>query len=509
MKNISLNKEETITVATSISPKDIENQRNAINTWIELGFHVVSLNCIEEYEKLKPYFPDIEFVVVKRDARNEYGKPYVYFDDFMEFFRNCDSKICGIINSDIYLFVESHIFKNYIYKQAEKSIIFGSRMDVKSLDSLIGTMLNNGFDYFFFDREISFLYPKEEFCIGQPVWDYWIILIPILNKVRIKKIINPIAYHIKHPLNWSSETGAKFLKRILKNHGDKLSEFQNEIKWHKHFINLLKIINDHCEEIVLHNNNDKQRILVVYDNCGVNIEKSITYKSILEQTYNNFRIIIDKRENIDATQFDEELIYFIREGCILNKYFLTFMNDIIKKNDYAVCGIKLIDNNNGLNQSIYPVNLSTMNFKINEIIEECIIYRTKFLQRVNKDFNNLMNGTLSFVGDTLVQLSNIEYISRRLNKIKSSKIYIYGAGGHTKDLFNKIDFSQFNICGILDSNKNLEGFGVNNYPIYHFSKINELQIDYILISSLSYEKEIYNQLKESFQEDKLIRIYFI
>ena len=101
-KNISTNgaspKEDVITIATSLAPgKDLHNQRMAINSWLKLGFKVISMNSTEEIAVLQSDFSDIEFVKVHRDGRDKFTKPYIYFDDCLAYVAESESKICGIV----------------------------------------------------------------------------------------------------------------------------------------------------------------------------------------------------------------------------------------------------------------------------------------------------------------------------------------------------------------------------------------------------------------------------
>jgi hypothetical protein len=202
-----------ITIATSLAPtKNLDGQRKVINSWCKLGFKCVSINAPDEIAMLEEYFPDIEFVVAFRDARTRFGKPYIYFDDFLTYFAGSDSKICGIVNSDIYLCGDK--FHSFISKEAVNSLVYGSRIDIKALDNLQGKLYEWGFDYFFFDRKIITNYPKSDFCIGLPWWDYWIILVAILCEFPVKKVTALVAYHVKHKNGWNKES-CRLLKEAM------------------------------------------------------------------------------------------------------------------------------------------------------------------------------------------------------------------------------------------------------------------------------------------------------
>lgn len=506
MSKKAVNKKSII--ATSIAPVNIDNQRNAIDTWIRLGFDVISLNCKEEWEIIRNYFPDINFHIVDKDAREELGKPYVYFDSFMDFFKNSDYDICGIVNSDIYFFNLDESFKEYIAGEATGSLVYGSRMEINSLDNLSGVFYNKGFDYFFFDREFSHIYPATGLCIGQPAWDFWIIFEPIAKKLKVKKIINPIAYHISHKINWETQNISKFLRHIFfRQEVLCFNEFSRVQNFWEYSINFISIFNTYSEKIITYKRNDSLRVKVFYN--GNPSSDSQTYKSLCSQSYKNKSIEVRKKEEVDIADVEEDLVCFIDERVVLDEEYLLLMVNSLGDRDCILCGISLKDNEGRFVENVYPVNIDTMEIDKSRFIDECVMYKTKVLQDagVLDDAPNRMNR--GFIGQGLVEVDYKEYVRKRILPYKKKRLYIFGAGGHTVNLLNQIDFSEFELCGIIDSNADLEGQTIQGYPVFYKGNIEKMEIDYILISSQSYEKEIFEDLKQSFNEEKLIRIYQI
>lgn len=228
-----LNKNK-ITVATSIAPKNLDKQKIAIQSWIDVGFSVISINTKEEIEFLEQQFKEIKFIEANRDARNFAEKPYIYFDNVMQSLQESGSEICGIINSDIILNVNSG-FYNYIFNLAKDSFVYGSRTDVNSLNSLVGNFYEFGFDIFFFNRNIISLFPKSDFCLGLPWWDYWIVIIPLIKNIKLKRIMTPVALHLWHETNYNIkywiELGKIFINYLNENNFAKFKKiyFQNNL----------------------------------------------------------------------------------------------------------------------------------------------------------------------------------------------------------------------------------------------------------------------------------------
>jgi glycosyltransferase involved in cell wall biosynthesis/ADP-heptose:LPS heptosyltransferase/tetratricopeptide (TPR) repeat protein/ubiquinone/menaquinone biosynthesis C-methylase UbiE len=193
-----------LTVATSIAPGQLAKQVNAIESWIKLGFDVVSLNCKDEIETLKGVFPNVRFIQTKRDARGIIGRPFVYLDDILEYLKQTDSEIYGIVNSDIYLSGDENVV-SFIRSQAKNSLVYGARTEIDSLANLNGPVYERGFDFFFFDKSLISHFPKSDFCIGATWWDYWMPIILILAGCPVKKLVSPFAYHVTHPYKWDEK----------------------------------------------------------------------------------------------------------------------------------------------------------------------------------------------------------------------------------------------------------------------------------------------------------------
>lgn len=193
----SANSHTGITVATSLRLDNIAIQKTAIQTWLDAGFHAVSVNPLDVIAILQPQFPEVEFIAAPRDGRKQYGKPFVYFDDMLAYFKNRTMPVCGIISPDICL--QNKDFYEFVKTEAPHSFVFGSRVDVESLSSAKGKLYNIGFDYFFFDREIIPYYPEQSFCMGLPWLDYWAVIVPLMRKIPVKRVVDPIALHVTHP----------------------------------------------------------------------------------------------------------------------------------------------------------------------------------------------------------------------------------------------------------------------------------------------------------------------
>jgi hypothetical protein len=191
---------DKIVIATSLSPDNIETQKKAMRTWQQAGFEVVSINPIEQIPLLRSHFKNIEFAATFHDEQSKYEKPYAYFDDLLTYFQRREIPLCGIISPDICLTEDG--FYDFVLKEARNTMIYGSIMEAKNEYSRTGKCYDKGFDYFFFDRKLLIHYPKQEFCICLPWWDYWAVLVPLMHKFPVKKLTTPIAIRQKRPNTW-------------------------------------------------------------------------------------------------------------------------------------------------------------------------------------------------------------------------------------------------------------------------------------------------------------------
>ena len=222
--------DNTITVVTSIAPNDIETQKGALSSWSKLGFKIISVNNPEEILSLKDHFPEVTFTEASRNAKELTEKPYIFFDDILNALEATKTEICGIVNSDIHL-IASDKFSELIASEAKNCLIYGSRTEVESIDSLIGEEYRWGMDYFFFDKSIIPIFPNSSFSLGAPWWDLWACFIPTIKGFCVKNLIAPVAYHITHPQRWSQQVWVAYCEEFISH-----CLFNNFSDQSKHFL---------------------------------------------------------------------------------------------------------------------------------------------------------------------------------------------------------------------------------------------------------------------------------
>jgi hypothetical protein len=214
-----------IIIATSIAPKNIENQKLATESWAKCGFKVVSVNIKQEIKQLQAQFPHVTFHETKRDARKKAGRPLVYIADILAYLEKQGTPICGIVNSDIHFKAPPQIVE-FLEKYAQGSVLFASRVEVSNLEKSAGRTWWRGMDTFFFDKKIISFIPESKFCLGTPWWDLWFILAAFTKGIDIRYLTTPFTYHIVHEWNWDNKMSIQYGAHFIEFFGAKPTSSQ-------------------------------------------------------------------------------------------------------------------------------------------------------------------------------------------------------------------------------------------------------------------------------------------
>src|SRR5690349_6852379 len=123
-----------------------------------------------------------------------------------------------LINSDIELTPDEGKWKQCLELNQGRTFLHLHRYnyDTSKYASLI---YKDGVDVFFLRPEHLAALPNTEYCIGHCYFDVWLPFWLKLNGFDLKTILQPIAYHKNHPVQYKHEhwdyfgqyTGRKFL----------------------------------------------------------------------------------------------------------------------------------------------------------------------------------------------------------------------------------------------------------------------------------------------------------
>ena len=193
-------------MGTSIAPFNYEKQTKAIKSWIDNGFKVLSFNCMEEIEILRPYFENmgVEFVEIERDASEISGKKLPYIQDILDGVSQRTEQICGFFNSDIYLENISKEIYDFIYNETMSSVVFTRRNEISEyadIDKMEWTIHFDGLDLFFIDKLLVPDFFDDGFYV-QTTWSACFLEKCRIKSIPTKELMNPIAFHKKHSIRW-------------------------------------------------------------------------------------------------------------------------------------------------------------------------------------------------------------------------------------------------------------------------------------------------------------------
>ena len=194
---------------TSISPKHINDQLKATDTWHSMG-KVYSLNCKAEIELLKKQYPKIEFIETTRTLEKTYGKPVVSISAMFDFALSLKDENFCFINSDIELHDNKRLITN-IKHALELSVVVANRIDYteKNPKETSLKVYYTGIDAFFLNRKHIEIYPKSMFAMGQCFWDYNVPFTAIKQGINVYLLKNRFLFHKEHPLQYSNENWLK------------------------------------------------------------------------------------------------------------------------------------------------------------------------------------------------------------------------------------------------------------------------------------------------------------
>jgi hypothetical protein len=203
---------------TSISPTHInaDIQQKAIQSWIDLGMTVYSLNNAHECGLLKDKYPNVEFIETHRTMHQHYGKPLVSISAALDFCKDIKQYHFCLINSDIELRTDKATIDR-IKKKMETAIVLCNRVDYDN--DYFGNKYLLGIDVFFIHRNFLYIYPQSIHCFGMTFWDYEIPYTAAQSGIEVLFLQQNIAYHKKHAFQYSADHWRKSGRYFIWQHG--------------------------------------------------------------------------------------------------------------------------------------------------------------------------------------------------------------------------------------------------------------------------------------------------
>jgi hypothetical protein len=189
---------------TSIAPghKNYDSQLTAIESWINAGYKVVSLNAPEEISQLTA-FKNVKFVPTERHNKKIFGKPYVLISAIIDYLKEVKSEHSLIINSDIVI-NDTESITGKLKEWSEDGVIIMNRRDF-DIDANNSKVYELGFDAFFINGKYLEVFPQSILCLGQCHWDFWLPYIASIGGVKLLNLNEPYIFHKTHNIQYSRE----------------------------------------------------------------------------------------------------------------------------------------------------------------------------------------------------------------------------------------------------------------------------------------------------------------
>lgn len=176
---------------TSLSPKNLDRQDQCITTWEKYATEIIAVQPEEEIEQLSIHYSNITFVATdKKSDIFESNAPRIY-----SLIEQCPGVI---INADI------EIADDSVLKQMdrENDDILDCAVRFDYTPGVGYRMHRYGIDVFRISNKLKDIYQDLPFGIGQPGWDYYLLLEAHRTGFRINCSKERTYLHLEHPVNW-------------------------------------------------------------------------------------------------------------------------------------------------------------------------------------------------------------------------------------------------------------------------------------------------------------------
>lgn len=471
--------DDRIVIGTSIAPFNVELQKECISSWVRYGFKVFSFNCKSEIEFLEDKFADVdvEFIEVKRNAKEFCGKELPFIQDILNDVSALSSNICGYFNSDIYFDNITENLYKYICDEAKNALIVVHRNEINSLDDIKAMNWNinlDGIDGFFVDKKrTKNLYGDWAFV--QTVWDTFLLIMCKNKGIPVKTLLNPIAFHKRHKVRWDYERTQKTYNAVISDYYDGNQNGRRDIFYDKY-----NYLYEYSKNIVYCEYVDYKSLFVV----DVLDEEQVT--SINSQKLENYKIVTNKDENIQEYDF----VFKIKKGIVLDPVFCRFAFYLFET--YAVKDIKIgcffiseVERRmifNQLNKNIT---------QLTDINRQCNLFSCAISNKVKSPNSKTVLYPICYEEIDIFNQSIVDRV-----KILGPT-YIMPAGYRSGEWYavHRCNLGEMNIVGCLDNDQSKVGKLLLDKEIYDAKEILEKNEKYnLILCTKYYQEEIREQL---------------
>ena len=481
-----------IMMVTSIAPKNVENQKQALQSWIENGFDIISCNIRDEIEQIESEFPQVEFVEVKRDGRALMGKPCPYIYDMLQVLKEKADDICGIVNSDIHLCNFTQAMYDSIWEETHQEIHFLRRNDIERLEDIKEMkcdMFFGGIDVFFFQKSDIEDIEDDGLLMGQAMWDYWLPIMFCENGKVIKEILNPIIFHVKHAIGWSDDITEKLSWEICQKHFSRITKEDSVIYLKEKFFQIIS--KPDLGKCLVSEDISKKKVLFI---CKSELIEKFQ-KKITIQTHKNIEVV----EEIEDGKVYDYAVY-IPYDLMLSPSFVdtiiwvmeTFHKSKIHVMPYAMGNLS----------ATYNIrNCCTISLKrLKSELDDIYVWKKDVMSREQEIVSVCSTCICS------IWMEEDEKVIWERDGF-SGKTLIYPAGYMARTWIKRYKnlATKVKIVGFVDSMEKKQNTYIDGKPVFSPDIVYaQDKYDKIVIISNLYQEEIYEMLRQKVHEDKLI-----
>jgi len=184
-------------IYTSIAPFDLKRQREALETWIFHGYPVISINDKRELAGISVLNDIVDIRPVTQ--LNIFHSTHVMLDKIFEEIRKEEEHTVVIMNSDIKL-IDPEVFQRLV-EAVDDQLIYCKKWNYNMAGQL--SIENHGIDMFMFNSKILNEIDQSSFCIGKPLWDFWLPWQFHKKQKRIMSVETKFLTHDYHKRNWN------------------------------------------------------------------------------------------------------------------------------------------------------------------------------------------------------------------------------------------------------------------------------------------------------------------
>ncbi|MZP29452.1 glycosyltransferase [Heliobacterium undosum] len=256
-------------------------------------------------------------------------------------------------------------------------------------------------------------------------------------------------------------------------------------------------------------------VLLLYRSGENAPEASPTLESLRKQSYPNKTVVAIGNGDVDVSRFDADLVCVVEEGYLADRYWLEMMVDGYDGEDALFCGLRpLKQEGTRFYADIYPIQACDGRLIVYEWLPACVIVKKEhasFLVQGPAGLTGQRGWKTRCVGAGLLALSLDRYMAALLDKHQGKELWVYGAGAHTVYLFAQVRRLEERVTALIDRDPANQGKRMGKASVMGPEALPLLaeKDATVLLSSASYESEIYDRLMEMGLPPRQVqRIYY-